>query len=198
VWALALVGGAVAVLSLFTKAVAEPTQLLADGTVSKDGATPANPRGLAKAAGLALGPYALARLGTSEAGNLPPEAQLAVMWTAKNRAAALGISVHGLLLHASAAGKGYFGKQSQPGRYASTSQDSTAVSRALAPAVAAGSVADPTGGAEQWDSPRSFSDWTGTSSDKANAVAAARIAAGNVKVILPGIPESQIRFWRPV
>lgn len=195
--ALAVAGG-IGVLSFFTKAIPEPTDVLEDGTVSADGESPAAPAGLAKGARMTLAAYALARLGPSEAGNLPPEAQLAVMWATRNRSQARGISVPGILLHATAAGKGYFGKQDQPGRYASTSQDSTAVSRALANAVALAATPDPTGGAQQWDSPQSYKDWDGSSSARADAVSAARTAAGNELVALPGIATSKIRFWRPI
>lgn len=194
--ALAVAGG-IALLSLFIRALSEPTHLLDDGTVSADGQSPASPAGLAKGARMTLAAYALARLGVSEAGNLPAEAQLAVMWATRNRSLARGISIPGILLHATSVGKGYFGKQDQPGRYAATSQDSTAVSRALANAVALAATPDPTGGAQQWDSPQSYTDWDGSSSTRADAVAAARGAAGNTLVTLPGIASSKIRFWRP-
>ncbi len=199
-WPLAFVAaasGSVVLLSLLTKAIAEPTQVSTDGTVTTDGETPASPKGLAKGAGLTLAAYALARLGASEASTLPAEAQLAVMWATRNRAAAMRISIPGLLLHATSTGKGYFGRQSQAGRFASTAQDSTAVTRALGRAVALAVVPDPTGGAQQWDSPQSYPDWTGTSSARADAVEAARTAAGNFKVLLAGVSESSIRFWRP-
>ena len=49
----------------------------------------------------------------------------------------------------------------------------------------------------QWDSPRAYSDWDGSESAKANAVADARLGEGNELVILPGIDATTIRFWRP-
>lgn len=174
----------------------EPTQLLDDGTVSADGSTPADPNGLAAGAGMGTHTYAAARMAASEAGGLGADAQRAVIFAAYNHARATGHTLAGLLERSITAGNGFFGKQDQ-GRYASTSHDSTAASRQAAIDVLHGKVTDPTNGAQQWDSPRAYSDWDGSHSDKADAVADARLAAGNELVVLDGVDVNTIRFWRP-
>ena len=184
---LALLGlaGGIAVLSFFTKAMPNRRSCSRTAQSAPTDRTQQNPSGSPKAPECRRGRLCAGALGVVEAGNLPAEAQLAVMWATRNHSVARGISIPGVLLHANGTGRGYFGKQDQ-GRYAATSQDSTSTSRALATAVALGVGTDPTGGAQQWDSPQSFTDWNGSSSAKADEVAAARVAAGNALVTLPG------------
>jgi hypothetical protein len=93
-------------------------------------------------------------------------------------------------------GDGFFG--SQHGRYASTAQDSSDDSLAIADGVLSGAIPDNTGGARQFDSPQAFGIQIGTLAGDADDVAARRIAAGNELVTLAGVPESYARFWRPV
>lgn len=173
----------------------EPTSLLEDGTVSADGSTPAPPLALAAGAGLSKDAYALSRMIVSEAGNQPAAVQTGVAFATITRARARKTSVGRLLTTAKFAGDGYFGKQNE-GRYAATSHDSTPASRTLAMQALRRTVADPTGGAEQWDSPRAYGDWTGSSSAKADAVEAARTADGMERVVLAGVDPTVIRFWR--
>lgn len=165
--------------------------LLPDGTVTIDGKNPADPAALAVGAGVTLDVYALARMIASEAGGQKFIAQQAVGIVAANYAADHGQSISALLLHSTHAGSGYFGKQSQ-GRYAATSKDASPMQLALADQILAGQIDDPTGGARQWDSPRSYSNPA-----DADATEARRIAAGNTLVILPGVPASTFRFWVP-
>ena len=160
------------------------TTLDSDGTVCVDG-VPADPNMLAQSAGLDLETYAIARLIQSEVGTLPLVAKQGVAAAARNYASSRGGSVASILLKATKTGNGYFGKQNQ-GRYAATSRDPGA--SAIAAASGAG---DPTGGADQWDSP-----WSYPTTARADEVAAARVAAGKVKVVLDGVPEKKLRFWR--
>jgi len=173
------------------QAITGGTRLLADGTVSADGETPADPAGLAAGAGVDLDAYALARMIASEAGGQKQIAQQAVGAVALNYAADHGQSISQLLLHSTHAGNGFFGKQAQ-GRYAATSRDPSSVQIDLALSLIAGTAPDPTGGARQWDSPSSYSNPA-----DADTTEQRRLAAGNEMVLLPGVPESTFRFWRP-
>lgn len=182
------------------QAITGGTRLLADGTVTADGETPADPDGLVAGAGLPVDPdslagsrnaYALARMISSEAGGQKQIAQQAVGAVALNYAADHGKSIWDVLLHSTHAGNGFFGKQAE-GRYAATSRDPSSVHIDLALSLLAGTAPDPTDGARQWDSPRSYKV-----PSRADEVAADRIAAGNELVLLPGVPASTFRFWRP-
>jgi len=186
VLALLLAGGTVAAAQV----ILHHTLLTDDGTVSLDGDEGADPRMLARDAGVSGDAYALSRMIWSEVAGLPEAALLGVGWAALNEAGARGTTVLELLLHSTGAGDGFFGRQAQ-GRYASTSKDPTAAAFSAAAAVLGGEVADPTGGARQWDSPQSY-----PTPERAAEVEAARLNAGNEKVLLPGIPERKLRFWR--
>jgi len=191
------IGGAVAVALLLAggtavagQIVLHHTLLTDDGTVSLDGDEGADPRMLARDAGLEIDHYALARMIWSEMAGLPQIALWGVGWAATNEAGARGLTVADLLLRSSGAGDGFFGRQSQ-GRFASTAKDPPAAAFAAAAAVLSRDVADPTGGARQWDSPQAY-----PTEERAAEIAARRIDAGNVKVLLPGVPERKLRFWR--
>jgi hypothetical protein len=185
--------------------LSEPTQLLDDGTVSVDGETPADPLALAAGAGVDPNVYALQRCIESEAGDEALIVRQAVAWAIVNEARAAGRSVLSLVTRAGkkVAGtwvpnpiaSGHFGRQSQ-GRYCASSQDAGS-DFSIASGVLSGDIDDPTGGARQFDSPKSFGVQGGTTAAGADATAQRRIAAGNVEVLLPGIPERTIRFWRP-
>lgn len=88
--------------------------------------------------------YALARMLRSEYGNGPVPAKIAMAWVALNDARALGRSLIATL-NAGTRGGVWFGSQSG-GRY-STAQDPYENDLAIAEAVNAGQLADPTGGA---------------------------------------------------
>ena len=169
-----------------------PTTLLPDGTVSIDGINPADPHQLAAGAGVDIDAYSLARMIRSEAGGQKIIAQQAVGSVALNHARDSGQSISEVLLRATHAGDGYFGKQSQ-GRYASTSHDPNDHYILLAQQLLNGLIFDPTSGARQWDSPGAYDDPA-----KAASVAASREAAGNEKVLLAGVSEATFRFWRPI
>lgn len=165
------------------------TTLTPDGTVSLDGENPADPVALARAAGLTLDVYGLGRMVESEVGGLPSIAAVAVAHAALNHAGRRSIA--DILLRSTGAGDGYFGRQAQ-GRYAATSRDPLPRSITAAKDAIEGRSQDPTDGARQWDSPQSYKD-----PQRAFEVEDSRIAAGNEKVLLPGVPERKLRFWRP-
>lgn len=193
-WWWALGGLVVAIVAADSDAVTAllgDTSLLPDGTVTVDGETPADPAALAAGKGVSLDVYALARMIASEAGGQKQIAQQAVAAVAVSHAADEGKSISAVLLHATHAGNGFFGKQAQ-GRYAATSRDPSSAQLGLAAQVIAGELPDPTGGARQWDSPRAYDD-----PSDADATERKRLAAGNELVILPGVPASTFRFWRP-
>lgn len=201
---LAVVAGAVA-LSLIAglgyvavESIMLKTKLTPDGTVSLDGKTPADPAVLAEAAGLDLDTYALARMIMSEAGGLPEQAKLGVGFAALTYASDHNRTITAQLLRADGAANGYFGRQDQ-GRYASTSQDPNPAAVAAAQLVTGGATEDPTGGADQWDSPWSYKDNpnTGeTAAEKAARVAQSRLDAGKQMVVIGSVPERKLRFWR--
>lgn len=163
---------------------------LVNGTVSLDGINPALPQTLADADGVDVDTYALARMIQSEAGVLSSAGKLGVAFAALTYASNSGKSISEVLLRGSGAANGYFGMQNQ-GRYAATSRDPGQSAYDAAIAAIGGRTADPTGGADQWDSPWAYSD-----PNKADSVAASRIAAGKIKVILSDVPERKLRFWR--
>jgi hypothetical protein len=190
-----LVLGAATLDTVTTPAIAGPTTLDDDGTVCTEVAgelVPADPAGLAKGAGLDRQAYALARCIQSEASGATI-VRRAVGHAVRNYCRAHGRTPLKLLtdVNGGRAGDGYFGRQDQ-GRYAATSRDPDDECRELAAAIVAGDDDDPTDGAEQWDSPQAYS-----SAGRADEIEARRLDAGNEKVILPGVRESVIRFWRP-
>lgn len=160
-----------------------------DGTVTLDG-EPADPQALADADGVDLDTYALARMVQSEAGVLNSSGKLGVAFAALTYARNAGRSISEVLLKARGDANGFFGEQAQ-GRYAATSRDPSQGAYDAAIAAIGGRVGDPTGGADQWDSPWAYSD-----PSKADSVAASRVAAGKVKVTLSDVPERKLRFWR--
>ncbi len=165
------------------------TKLDENGTVTLDG-NPADPAGLAMTDGVDLDTYALARMVQSEAGVLNDSGKLGVAFAALSYARNAGKSISEVLLKARGDADGFFGEQSQ-GRYAATSRDPGQSAYDAAITAIGGRVADPTGGADQWDSPWAYSD-----PSRADTVAAARVAAGKVKVVLSDVPERKLRFWR--
>lgn len=181
------------------------THLNDAGTVSDAEGNPVAPEALASGAGLELNRLALARAITSEEGRKYPAARLGIAHAIVNEARARGLSVAALVTRARkkvdgvsvpATGDGFFGKQGQ-GRYCSSAQDHDDDAAGLADDVLSGATVDPTGGARQFDSPAAFGRQEGTDESDADDVKARRLAAGNELVVLPGVPESHLRFWRP-
>ena len=161
------------------------------------GAVPGKPVDLAAAAAVSLDVYALGRAIASEASILAEVAKVAVAWACRNEAARRGVSVGKLLTCA----EDIFAVQSYGrGRYASTAQPPTVADLELARRVTLGVVADPTGGATRWDSPRAQRALLARSaagySKTPEQVAASREAEGFELVTLPGVDAEKIRFWR--
>jgi len=191
----ALILGATAFDVVTTDAITGSTELDDDGTVCvRVGGelVYADPIGLAKGAGMDRQAYALARCVYSEASG-QTIVRRAVAHAIVNYARAHGRTLLKLLTDVTndGTGDGYFGRQDQ-GRYAATSRDPDDECRRIAASVVAGDDEDPTDGAQQWDSPNAYG-----SSSRADEIEERRIAAGNEKVLLAGVNESVIRFWRP-
>jgi hypothetical protein len=174
-------------------AITGSTELDGDGTVCVrigDDLVYADPVGLAKGVGLDRQAYALARCIQSEATG-ERIVRRAVAHVVLNYARAHGRTPLKLLTDSNGAGAGYFGRQDQ-GRYAATSRDPDDECLELAVLVVNGYDEDPTGGAQQWDSPNAYK-----TAGRAEEIEDRRLAAGNEKVLLPGVSERVIRFWRP-
>lgn len=162
-----------------------------------DGRVPGKPSDLAASAGAGLDIYALGRVIASEASILVEAAKVAVAWAVKNEAARRGVSISKLLLGS----EDVFATQSYGrGRYASTAQPPSVDDLETARRVWLGTVADPTGGATKWDSPRAQRALLARNADgyskTPEQVAAAREAEGFELVVLAGVDAEKIRFWR--
>lgn len=202
---LALAGAVVASIVSAPAPIVGSTDVLDDGTVGFEG-VPAAPAALAAGAGVEPNRYALARVVQSELGSGPRVAREGIAWAVVNEARARGMSVLALVTRAGRkvngawtphpTGDGFFGRQAQ-GRFVASSQDPGAAALEVADGVMSGEIEDPTDGARQFDSPKAFGVQEGTTAAGADEVAARRIAAGNELVLLPGVPESTLRFWRP-
>jgi len=92
---------------------------------------------------------------------------------------------------------------SQHGRYASTSNPPTERDIELAESIAAGKIANPVPGADQWDSPQAQRKLVAAKhagygeGNTPEKVAANREAAGKVAVYLPGVDPEYLRLWKP-
>lgn len=156
-----------------------------------------DPVATAQQAGLPVDIYALARVVASEAGAQPRIVQIAVAWVVVNEARRLKKAIYKV----AAGPDGLLGAQNTGGEFVSTRLEPNAAHVAVAKAVHTKIEADPTGGALHFDSPRAqralvargAPNYTKTPEQ----VAARRIAGGMELVTLPGVPEEQMRFWRP-
>lgn len=154
---------------------------------------------LAQAASQALGrdvqPHTimLAAMIASEAGGMHDLAKVGVAHAALNMVKRSGRSLHAHLTPDDRVG-------SQFGRYASTRIMPSASEIEIAEGVLNSRYRDPTGGAIQFDSPKAQQQgynegWAGYGSP--DRLTKKRMDAGLEPIALRGIPESQIRFWRP-
>jgi hypothetical protein len=179
--AAAIAGGLVLALATFVK---RRTVTDVDGSV-----LPPDVQQLADQAGYDPAVYALARVGACEAGGQRQIAKAGVMWVVMNEAARRRSNVVAVILGSAQA----FGPQGQGGRgFVSSSHDPQTIDLTTAQGVVDGSIDDPTGGALNFDSPRSYAD-----PSRADTFAANREAEGKELVTLDGVPESTFRFWRP-
>lgn len=123
-----------------------------------NGLIPDDPQELADAAGVDLGPYALARCLASEHPRDATTYLRCVAWAVRNKAAERGVSVFTLLTDgAGVAGDGYFGEQKAAAgtKYASTVDDPHRRHVQVAQEVMASpQAADLTGGCTHFFSPR--------------------------------------------
>jgi len=172
---------------------------LTHATYGTDGVVRADPDQLAALAGVDLNVYAHARCLSSEEGNSPVEIKIAVAWAMWNEANRRGVDMAALMLHArNAMHSGYFGTQKdidpdssnrgKSDRYASTALDPYQGDVDICLRVQAGTLPDPTGGAQQFDRPAGESDPA--------HIAENRIASGAAQVDVPGVDPNVIRFWR--
>lgn len=140
---------------------------------------------------------ALSRMITSENGADKRIVRIAVAWAAKNEAARRGISVAQLVMPT-----GVPGDQGSPGHgYASTARAASAEDEGIAYDVLSGKEADPTGGAIQFDAPRTQRVLHNRNPSKYKTpeeVAANRIREGKELVTIPGIDPDYMRWWRYV
>lgn len=126
-------------------------------TVGTDGIIPDDPATLAAAAGLDIETYSLARCLMSEHGTDPDPYLVAAGWAVANYARERGSTITGILLDgAGTAGDGRYGRQSASAgaKYAATDQDPRERHARIAGEILSGELADPTGGATHFFSPR--------------------------------------------
>jgi len=134
---------------------------------------------------------ALGRMIISENGNDPEIVQVAIAWTAKNEAKRRKKSIADLVMPGGVPAP-------QTGRYASTARAATNASREIARKVIKGIVADPTGGAIQFDAPKTQDILykQGKVTKTAAQIAASRIADGKEMVTVAGVDPGYMRWWR--
>jgi hypothetical protein len=162
------------------------------------GVVPGTPDDLASQANLTSDQYALARMVSSEEGQSSNAVKGAVCWATINYAAKVGKTVTDLLTHATTAshsgsygtfkdiesGTAQYGKAD---RYASTALDPYDGDGQIASDCLDGTIADPTGGAIQFDRP--------AGEKNPDSVATKRTTAGLHTVDIDGVDSSEIRFW---
>lgn len=108
---------------------------------------------LAKAAGVPVDVYSLARTLRSEAGRRSQAERIAVAWAVRNHAKRLGKTITATVTGGTKGG-GYYGSQNLGGRYVSTRYAPLKADLDLATAIMGGSVGDNTGGAERFFAPK--------------------------------------------
>lgn len=168
-----------------------------DDRAGPDGIVKGKPEDLARAAGVPVDVYSLARVMQSEESSRA--GRIAVGWATRNAATRGKITVTKLVTRsdkASAAGK--YGRQDAGPKWCATSQAPTADVLEIAKQILAEppKVPDPTKGASQWDAPglqdklhkQNPAKWK-----SAEEIAAKRKAAGKKLVMVPGIEKT--RFW---
>ena len=160
-----LVVVALVVLWLFFAGGAEVVQSIAISATNGDRVGPATaldangvvtevPNVLAQAAGLDLETYSLARAIASEHGNDPTAICIAVAHVILNSARETHRTVVDRIVPTSGKWAGLYARQRADGRYVATMNDPHERHVQIARAVLTGAVADPTGGATHFFSPR--------------------------------------------
>lgn len=164
--------------------------------LSEDPANPDSPMGLALASGHSLAAYCLARAIASEAGGSNYRAQLAVGWTIQNYA---DRHFGGDVVRAVLGSADGFGSQGSGGRgYVSTKRAPLQSQLELAENIIAERVADPTGGATNFDSPREqLREYNaGQVTRTPEQVASDRVRSGLVAYDVD-VAGADFRFWGP-
>ncbi len=178
----------------------------ADDRAGPDGIVPGKPEDLARAAGVPVDVYSLARVMESEESS--QAGRVAVGWVTRNEARREKITITKLVTRAQykdASGK-LVKYASADGRYSTqdkhkwcaTTSPPTAATLAMAKQVAAEppKLPDPTKGATQWDAPELQDKLHAKDPAKyktAAEIAAKRQAAGKKLVTVPGVAKT--RFW---
>jgi len=160
----------------------------------------ADVQALADRDGVEVDVYALARVGASEAGGQKRIAKAAVMWVVMNEAARRGATPLEVILGAAPD----FGHQGEGGRgFVASSRIGQTVDLEVAGGVWNRSIADPTDGALNFDSPGAYKDKKGadgqviqTAQQRAQTFAENRASERKEMITLEGVPESTFRFWR--
>lgn len=192
---------AIAMLGIGVVAAVVNMVLLHTAKDTDGNVVPADVQGLADAAGVSPDVYALARVSASEAGGQKQIAKQGVCWVVINHANAVNTTPLLTILGSAPT----FGHQGTGGRsFVASGKDPGAVDLQVADDVFSGNVADPTGGALNFDSPGAYKDKLdndgnviATAQERADAFAAARQGENKVLVLLDGVSESTFRFWRP-
>lgn len=202
-WFLLLSGLILAIITLWQRKnpVSALTEL-ATGVVSGD------PMVIAANDKMDLDTYCLARAGQSEENLSSDDAKVAVMWAIKNMAKHKGISIGSLVLHTSwvdhkdhSKGRNHpeadmhFSRQDKS-KYCTTLIPPSDNTKALAVQVMQSTIADPTGGAIQFDNTHSQAALHAANPVKYKSpeeIADDRIAAGMSEVTVDGV---STRFWR--
>lgn len=158
------------------------------------------PEKLAKAAGVDVDTYSLARAAYNE--ERSTLGRTAVMFAIKNMAKRQGISPTRLVTRAVGKDKkplkhdGFYARQNAGGKYCASFNRPDSATIELAKKVQAGQVANPVGAAVQWDNPvaqdKMFKSGTKGYTKDSKQVAADRIAAGRKLVTVAGLTT---RFW---
>jgi hypothetical protein len=157
--------------------------------------------------------YSLARVIASEAGGEPAAVRVAVAWGTINEArtrARHGTSIRGWVFDGTVTNlvqfpDGMYGPQNR-GAYCSTARAPSQADSDLALDILEGRIADPTGGAQQYDSPnvqRALAakgvkgyvhpDGTPVTPEE---VAERRRRDGNALVLIAGVDPDRFRMWR--
>lgn len=159
--------------------------------------------GLSKAVGHAVCvPCAvLAAALASEGGSESRAVRIAIGAAILNQARRTkGGDVVALITQGNGQSRGKLGAQNLGGRYCASSLPPSKEDLEIAEGLWHGTIADPTGGAVQWDSPRAqralLARGTSGYTKTAEQVAASRMKEGKKLVVLAGVPEDEIRFWR--
>lgn len=160
----------------------------------------ASVQALADKEGVDVDVYALARVCASEAGGQKRIAKAAVAWVVVNEAVRVGSTPLQVVLGAAVD----FGHQGEGGRgFVASTRIPQTVDFEVAGGVWNRSIADPTDGALNFDSPHAYKDKLDsdglvvlTAMERADAFAANREGEGKSLLTLEGVPESTFRFWR--